>query len=71
MKKKKEEKKKVCKVCGDSKSLKEFVIHKNYKDGHSNICKACNREKYQHSFRNQVISSLDEIKEKLDVLTSK
>lgn len=57
---------KVCKVCGVSKPLKEFVIHKNYKDGHSNICKECNRKKYQLSFRNQVLDTLNRIETKID-----
>jgi hypothetical protein len=60
---------KVCKVCGgDPQPLKNFVVHKNYKDGHSNTCKVCNKNKYQLSFRTKVLDGLREIKEKIDNL---
>jgi superfamily II helicase len=67
---------KVCKVCGNKKPLKEFVVHKNYKDKHSDICLICNKEKYQNSFRNKVLDGINEIldqvseiKKKVDNLT--
>jgi len=59
-------KKKVCKICGDEKLLKFFVTHKNYKDGHSDICLDCNREKYHTSFRVKVLELLERIENKID-----
>lgn len=62
----KETKKKICKICKKEKCLKDFVIHHGYKDKHSNVCKECSREKYQHSFRREVLDSLKRIEEKLN-----
>lgn len=36
---------KVCKCCGEEKSLSEFYKNENYKDGHLNYCKRCQNEK--------------------------
>lgn len=35
---------KVCKQCGQEKSLRRFYRHPNYADGHENICRLCKRE---------------------------
>lgn len=56
---------KECKICGIDKSLKEFVIHRNYKDGHSNVCLECNRKK-QRGFNTLVLESLKRIEDKLN-----
>lgn len=61
-------KKKVCKICDVPKKLKDFVIHKNYKDGHSDVCLDCNREKYHNSFRVKVLESLERIENKIEKL---
>lgn len=56
---------KPCKVCGAHKTLKEFVVHRNYKDNHSNVCLECNRNK-QRGFNTLVLESLKRIEEKLN-----
>ena len=41
---------KTCSRCGEAKSIRDFVKDKRYKDGLSNVCRACwnayNRERY-------------------------
>jgi hypothetical protein len=55
---------KPCKICGFPKPLKEFVIHRNYADKHSDVCLECNRKK-QRGFNTLVLESLKRIEDKL------
>jgi len=53
---------------GELVPLNEFVKHRNYKDGYSNICKKCNNLKYNVTPKERILKELDIINEKLDYL---
>lgn len=36
---------KVCRTCGESKSLTDYYTHKQMSDGHLNICKSCVKDR--------------------------
>ena len=41
--------KKLCRFCGEEKTILEFIQNKSYKNGHSNICKSCYAKKYDQT----------------------
>lgn len=45
---------KVCRKCGQEKSIDDFYVHKQMSDGHLNICKECTKKRIEIHRKNNI-----------------
>lgn len=50
---------KTCKICHETKSIKNFYVHKDFKDGYMSYCKQCKIEKSKVEYQKREYYRVD------------